>query len=62
MNRRIFGYFKKYPKIGYTINPQTLTVHDDYEKVQMKYYFGNQYAYFIEDIYEQFPEPFLDDL
>ena len=42
--RRMFGYLKKYPKIGYEINPQPMTIDANYEKVQMKYYFGNQYA------------------
>ena len=62
MARRIFGYLNKYPKRGYSINPQPLTINADYEKVHMKYYFGNQYAYFNEDIYGWFPEPLLDEL
>ena len=28
----------------------------------MKYHFGNQYAYFSEDIDEKFPETLLDEL
>ena len=28
----------------------------------MKYYFGNQYEYFSDDIDEQFPEPLLDEM
>ena len=40
----IFGYLKKNPIIGYAINPQPLTVDSNYEKFQMKYYSGNQYA------------------
>ena len=28
----------------------------------MKYYFGNQYAYLRKEIYDQFPEPLLDEL
>ena len=35
---------KKYPKRGYVINPQKRTIDTDYEKFQMKYYFGNKYA------------------
>ena len=42
--RRIFGYLKKYLKRGYAIKPQTLTIDANYEKVQMKYDFGNHYA------------------
>ena len=54
-----FGYLKMYPKRGYAINPQPLTIDDNYERVQMKYDFGNQYSYFSEEIDEQFPEPLL---
>ena len=60
--RRIFGYLKKYPKMWYAINPQPLTIDVDYEKVQMNHDLGNHYAYFSEDIDEQFLEPFLDEL
>ena len=61
MDRKIFGYFKKYPKRGYVINLQPLTVYANCEKFQMKYGFGNQYAYFSEDIDENFTEPLLDE-
>ena len=44
LTKGMFGYLKKYPKIGYVINPQPLTIGVDCEKVQMKYVFGNQYA------------------
>ena len=30
---RIFSYLNNYPKRGYVINPQTLTIDVDYEKV-----------------------------
>ena len=33
--RRIFGYLEKYPKRGYAMNSQPLTIDVDYEKVQM---------------------------
>ena len=33
MYRRIFSHFKNYPKRGYVINPQTLTIDVDDEKV-----------------------------
>ena len=60
--RRIFGYLKKYPKRGYEIKLQPPTINSGYEKFQIKYYLGNQYAYFSEEIDEQFPEPLPDEL
>ena len=62
MDRKIFGYFKKYPKRGYVINLQPLTVYANCEKFQMKYGFVNKYSYFNEDIEDQFPEYLLDEL
>ena len=50
------------PKRGYAINPQLLTIDAGYEKFQMKYDFGNQYAYFSEEIDDQFTEPLLVEL
>ena len=44
MARRIFSYLNNHPKRGYVINPQTLTIDVDDEKVYMKYDSGNQYA------------------
>ena len=44
------------------MNPQPLTIGAYYEKVHMKYGFGNHYAHFSEEIDEQFPEPILDEL
>ena len=41
---RIFSYLNNHPKRGYVINPQTLTIDVDDEKVYMKYDSGNQYA------------------
>ena len=60
--RIIFGYLKKYPKRGYAINQQPLTIDGNYEKVQMKFDFWNQYEYFSEEIGNQFPESILDEL
>ena len=60
--RKIFGYLNKYPIIGYAINPQPLTIYDDCDNVRMKYYWGNQYAYFSEDFDEQFLGIILDEL
>ena len=34
--RIIFGYFKNHPKKGYAINPQTLTIDANYQKVHIK--------------------------
>ena len=62
MYRRIFSCLKKYPKRGYAINTQALTIDADYDKVQMKYDFVNKYEYFSEDIDEKFTEYLLDDL
>ena len=53
---------KKYTKQGYKINPQPLTIDSDYEKVYIKYDFGNNYEYFIENIDEKFTEPLLYEL
>ena len=44
------------------INPQPLTIDADYEKFHMNYYSENQYAYLRKEIYDQFPEPLLDEL
>ena len=52
---------KKFQKRGYAINPQPLNIDADYEKVQMKYYFVNQYAYFSGEIDDHFPEPLRDE-
>ena len=60
--RRIFGYLNIYPKIGYAINPQPLTIDADYEKVHKKYDFLNHYEYFSEDIDEKFTEHLLYEL
>ena len=56
----MFGYLKKYPKIGYEINPQPMTIDANYEKVQMNYNSGNHYANFSEKVDEKFPGPILD--
>ena len=61
LTRKIFGYLKKYPKIEYSINLQALTIDANYEKVQMKYDFVNKYAYFSEEIGENFTEPIIDE-
>ena len=60
LSRRIFGYLKNYPKRGYVINPHPMDIDVAYEKVHIKYYFGNKYAYFIEDIDENFLNLSLD--
>ena len=62
LTRRMFGYLKNYPKIGYAIEPQPLTIDADYEKVQMSYYVVNKFVYFSEDIDENFLETTVDEL
>ena len=44
--KKVFGYMKKYPKRGYAINTQPLTIDMEYNKVGMNIHFGNQYSYF----------------
>ena len=39
LSRRISGYLKKYPKIGYAINPKPLTIDAYYYKFHMRYDF-----------------------
>ena len=60
--RKIMGYLKKYPKRGYTINPQPPKISGEYQEVQLKKDFGNQYHYFTEDIDPRFPEQLLPEL
>ena len=60
--RKLFGYLKKYPKRGYAIKPNPLVLDADYEKVELKLDFGNQYGYFHEDIDEMFPYPVMNEL
>ena len=60
--KMIFGYLENYPKRGCENNPLTLNIAVDYERIQMKYDFGNQYVYFSEEIDDQFPKPLLDEL
>ena len=59
--KMIFGYLENYPKRGCENNPLTLNIAVDYERIQMKYDFGNQYVYFSEEIDDQFPKPLLDE-
>ena len=60
LDRRVFGYLNKYPRRGYEINTKRLTIDANYEKVQIKYDFGNQYSYFSDDIDDQFTKPLLE--
>ena len=52
LSNKVFGYLNKYPKQGYIINPQPLTIDIEYNKLELKMDFVNQYSYFQEDIYE----------
>ena len=60
--RRIFGYLNFFSNRGYIIDPQALTIDDNYDKVKMKYDLGNKYAYFSEKIDDDFPKYLLDEL
>ena len=59
--RKVFGYLKKYPKRGYAINPTPLKIDVQYEEVELKLSFGNQYSYFREEMDPRFPEPLFDE-
>ena len=61
MARKVLGYLKKYPKKGYVINPATPIIQPNFEDVEFKYDFGNQYCYFQEDIDPQFPKPLVKE-
>ncbi|MGH7955023.1 MAG: reverse transcriptase domain-containing protein [Gloeomargaritales cyanobacterium] len=58
--KKIFGYLKKYPKLGYFINPESPRVEIQFEKVEPD--FGHQYDYFVEELDPRFPEPLLNEL
>jgi hypothetical protein len=59
--RKVFGYLKKYPKHGYAINPTPLKMDVQYEEVELKLSFGNQYSYFREEMDPRFPEPLFEE-
>ena len=40
--KKFFGYLNKYPKQGYAINTQLLTIDMEYEKVELNVDFVNQ--------------------
>lgn len=60
--RHLLGYLKKYTERGYMINPRDPNIPTQYENVEVKQDFGNQYQYFIEDVDPRFPEPLLPEL
>ena len=43
LEKEVFGYLKKYPKRGYAINNQQPTINMDYNKVDTKMDYCNQY-------------------
>ena len=45
---------KKYPKRGYALNPQPLTIYMEYDKLELNIYYGKQYLYFQEENYVMF--------
>ena len=60
--RKIFGYLRKYPKRGYVVNPKPPTIDIEYEVIETKTDFGNQYHYFKEELDPRFPPPLLMEL
>jgi hypothetical protein len=60
--RKLFGYLRKYPNKGYTINPAPPKIDAEYQKVTLKQDFGGQYHYFNEELDPKFPEPLLKEL
>ena len=60
--KKIFGYLKKYPRRGYIINPKPPKIAAEYQRVELKQDFGNQYRYFTEDVDPRFPKPLLPEL
>ena len=58
---QIFEYLNKYPKCGYTINPNNPQIPSEYQDVSLPQDFGNQYHYFKEELDPKFPEPKIDE-
>ena len=57
---KIYGYLKKYPKKGYTIDPRDPILNIKYE--EMKPDFGNQYSDFIEEQDPKVPDQKMKEL
>ena len=60
--QQVLGYLKKHQKKGYVVNIKSPTVDNRYQKIDIKKEFGNQYAYFKEDIDPKFPTPLINEL
>ena len=60
--QKILGSLKKYPNKGYAVNPKNPLISLQYEEVDLKEDFGNQYCYFKEEIDPQFPEALMKEL
>jgi len=60
--KHLLGYLKKYPRLGYTVNPAPPSIDHDYQQVELKQDFGNQYAYFNEDLDPRFPVALVPEL
>ena len=58
----VLGYLKKYPSLGYVINPKPPTIDPKYEIVKLKEDFGGQYRYFHEDLDPKFPAPLVPEM
>ena len=59
--QQLLGYMKKHKKKGYVVNIKSPTVDIRYQKIDIKKEFGNQYAYFKEDIDPKFPTPLINE-
>ena len=53
---------KKYPKLVYAINTQSLIINMEYDQVEIQIKFGSQCSYLQEEIGDIFPEPLFDEL
>ena len=60
--QKIFGYLRKYPKRGYIVNPAPPKIDIEYQNIESKSDFGNQYHYFKEELDPRFPEPLIAEL
>lgn len=48
--RHLFRYLKKYPAKEYMINSSSPCIPDEYQEVEVKMDFGNQYWYFTKEM------------
>jgi hypothetical protein len=56
--QQIMGYLRKYPKLGYVVNPAASPhIDQEYSNVEVKCDFGNQYLHFQEEMDPRFRKP-----